>query len=55
MDNISILATEWLDKEYRRVCISLERAAKKYVAPAKEVEDLRRKKEILLYLLQRCY
>lgn len=54
MDNIAILASEWLEKEYRRVCISLERAEKKYVVPVKEVEDLRRKKEIISYLLQRC-
>lgn len=54
MDNISILASEWLEKEYRRACINLERAEKKYVVPAKEVEDLRRKKEIISYLLQRC-
>ena len=54
MDNISDIAMEQLMKEHRRLCISLERAEKKYVVPVKEVEDLKRKIAVNLYLQSKC-
>jgi hypothetical protein len=54
MNDIAMIAREQLEKEYRRLCISLERAEKKYVVPAQETDDLKRKIAVNLYLQQRC-
>ena len=54
MENIAMVALEQLQKEHRRLCISLERAQQKYVVPAKEVDDLKRKIAVNEYLQERC-
>ena len=54
MNDIAIIAREQLEKEYRRLCINLKHAESKYMSPVKEIDDLKRKIAVNLYLQQRC-
>ena len=49
-----MIALEHLAKEYKRLCINLERAEKRQGVSARELEDIKRKIEINLYLQEKC-
>ena len=49
-----MMALEHLVKEHKSLCINLERAQKRPGVTAQEIENIKRKIEINLYLQERC-
>lgn len=54
MNNISEIAKAYLEKEYRKLIINLERALNKQGVTEAEIDALQHKIDINMYLQQRC-